>query len=153
MGCGRDDKLVKSCARGDKNNRATDYGQKSVFLRPFPPFPHVIHSHKNKNLSTTAAKTLQAAVEIRFSETTELDSPLSLSLSLSLSLWGTALGLRVLLPALSGRRRHAAHLAPPPEPVSTSRFLPRTTRPAGGAALWLAATRRGASACSMLDEQ
>jgi hypothetical protein len=41
IGCGKDDKLVKSCARGDKNNRASDYGQKICFTlvsTPCPPF-------------------------------------------------------------------------------------------------------------------
>jgi len=64
----------------------------TLFLFLFVPFPLVILSHWNKNISTMAAKTSQAAVEIRFLLHEEESVPrrlnwihLSLSLSLSLS--------------------------------------------------------------------
>ena len=95
MGCGRDDKLIKSCARGDKNNRASDYGQKSAFFLALFSFcsfssrnslsleqEHI--NYGGKNLASSSGNQILAPRRRICSKTTELDSPLSLSLSLSL---------------------------------------------------------------------
>jgi len=97
MVCGGDDKLVKSCGRGDKNNRASDYGQKSLSFHALP-FSFCSFSSRNslspeqepinyggKNLASSSGNQILAPRRRICSKTTELDSPLSLSLSLSLS--------------------------------------------------------------------
>ena len=59
----------------------------TLFLFLFVPFPLVILSHWNKNISTMAAKTSQAAVEIRFLLHEEESVPRRLNwIHLSLSL-------------------------------------------------------------------
>ena len=91
MVCGGDDKLVKSCARGDKNNRASDYGQKSAFFLAL--FSFCSFSSRNslspeqepinyggKNLASSSGNQILAPRRRICSKTTELDSPLSLSL-------------------------------------------------------------------------
>ena len=97
MVCGGDDKLVKSCGRGDKNNRASDYGQKSLSFHALP-FSFCSFSSRNslspeqepinygdKNLASSSGNQILAPRRRICSKTTELDSPLSLSLSLSLA--------------------------------------------------------------------
>ena len=98
MVCGGDDKLVKSCGRGDKNNRASDYGQKSLSFHALP-FSFCSFSSRNslspeqepinyggKNLASSSGNQILAPRRRICSKTTELDSPLSLSLSLARSL-------------------------------------------------------------------
>jgi len=98
MGCGRDDKLVKSCARGDKNNRASDYGQKSAFFLALFSFcsfssrnslsleqEHI--NYGGKNLASSSGNQILAPRRRICSKTTELDSPLSLSSLIFMGSW------------------------------------------------------------------